>query len=316
LQSGVFINYRGDDSHSYGVLLYRELTRELGRDQVFLDSVSIPAGTDFTVELLDRVRRSRVLLAVIGPRWMAVRRAGGPTDGQLQINDPNDWIRRELAVAFAAGVTVIPVLTDDAMLPGEADLPADIAGLARRQYRQLRHRDADADLNRIRQDIAKAAPDLLPPADAPAQPPGPVGGSRWRSVVRAARVPFAVLGLLAVLLVVRLGDHTYSAGEHTDSPSAVAGQPGTAPQNPAGPGPGPGPGETLLTGTTAEKVKAAAQAAVPGGTIIRVETDSAGSPYEAHVRKSDGTEVRLKIDSIFRVTSIESGPPGGPPGGP
>jgi uncharacterized membrane protein YkoI len=67
-----------------------------------------------------------------------------------------------------------------------------------------------------------------------------------------------------------------------------------------------GRGETLLTGTTAQKVRAAALAAVPGGTIIRVETDSDGSPYEAHVRKADGTEVTVKVDTSFKVTSIES----------
>jgi hypothetical protein len=82
-----------------------------------------------------------------------------------------------------------------------------------------------------------------------------------------------------------------------------------------------GPNETLLTGTTADKVKAAAQAAVPGGTIIRVETDSEGSPYEAHVQKSDGTYVTVKVDSSFKVTSTEDGfgrGPGGAggPGGP
>jgi hypothetical protein len=76
-----------------------------------------------------------------------------------------------------------------------------------------------------------------------------------------------------------------------------------------------GPGETLLTGTTAEKVKAAALAAVPGGTIIRVETDSAGSPYEAHVTKSDGTQVTVKIDANFKVTATEDGFGAGPGGG-
>jgi uncharacterized membrane protein YkoI len=75
-----------------------------------------------------------------------------------------------------------------------------------------------------------------------------------------------------------------------------------------------GPGETLLTGTTAEKVKAAALAAVPGATVIRVETDSAGSPYEAHVTKADGTQVTLKIDASFKVTSTEQGFGGGPNG--
>ena len=73
-----------------------------------------------------------------------------------------------------------------------------------------------------------------------------------------------------------------------------------------------GPGETLLTGTTAEKVKAAALAAVPGGTIIRVETDSEGSPYEAHVTKTDGTQVTVKVDANFKVTETEQGFGGGP----
>ena len=75
-----------------------------------------------------------------------------------------------------------------------------------------------------------------------------------------------------------------------------------------------GPGETLLTGTTAEKVKAAALAAEPGATIIRVETDSAGSPYEAHITKADGTQATLKIDANFDVTATESGFGGGPGG--
>jgi uncharacterized membrane protein YkoI len=72
------------------------------------------------------------------------------------------------------------------------------------------------------------------------------------------------------------------------------------------------PGETLLTGDTAEKVKAAAQAKVPGATILRVETDAEGSPYEAHMRKSDGSEVTVKVDKDFNATSVEDGPgPGG-----
>jgi hypothetical protein len=64
--------------------------------------------------------------------------------------------------------------------------------------------------------------------------------------------------------------------------------------------------ETALTGTAAQKVRAAAQAAVPGGTIIRVETSRDGSSYEAHVRKADGTEVVVLMDKSFNVTSIDA----------
>jgi hypothetical protein len=64
--------------------------------------------------------------------------------------------------------------------------------------------------------------------------------------------------------------------------------------------------ETALTGTTAQKVRAAALAAVPGGTIIRVETSHDGSSYEAHVRKADGTDVVVLMDKNFKVTSIDT----------
>ena len=83
-----------------------------------------------------------------------------------------------------------------------------------------------------------------------------------------------------------------------------------------GPGNGPGNGETALTGDTAASVTAAAQAAVPDGTIIRVETDSDGSPYEAHVTKADGTQVVVKVDASFAVTATEDMPAGGPHQGP
>ena len=73
-----------------------------------------------------------------------------------------------------------------------------------------------------------------------------------------------------------------------------------------------GPGETLLTGTTAAKVTAAAKAAAPGATIIRVETDAQGAAYEAHMKKADGSYVTVKLDKSFNVTSTVDGF-GGPP---
>jgi hypothetical protein len=145
VSGGVFINYRGEDTRSYAVLLYRELSLHLGDDLVFLDSESIKAGADFEQEILGRVRSCQALLAIVGPYWLT---ATNPS-GQRRIDDPEDWIRRELVVAFAVGAKVIPVLTDDAELPSAATLPPDIAALAGRQFRRLRHRDASMDLSRI-----------------------------------------------------------------------------------------------------------------------------------------------------------------------
>jgi len=65
--------------------------------------------------------------------------------------------------------------------------------------------------------------------------------------------------------------------------------------------------EVLLTGDTATKVSAAAQAAVPDGTIQRVENDAEGATYEAHMVKADGSHVTVKINADFSVANIESG---------
>ncbi|HEV8560476.1 MAG TPA: toll/interleukin-1 receptor domain-containing protein [Actinophytocola sp.] len=157
MDCGVFINYRRDDSGSYGVLLYTELVRRFGTDKVFLDCESIPAGADFVQELLERVRSARALLAVIGPRWLT---AADPVTGGRRIDEPTDWIRRELAEAFTAGVRVIPVLTEQAEMPVEADLPPEIAALSRRQALPLRHPSPIDDLDRIVTELIALDPDL------------------------------------------------------------------------------------------------------------------------------------------------------------
>ena len=163
---GVFINYRAADSTAYAALLHEYLSRELGPALVFLDSESIDAGADYVHELTSRVRRSEVLLAVVGPGWLA-RRA----DGTRALDDPADWIRRELVEAFTHRVPVIPVLVDGARPLPEPELPGDIAGLARCQYRQLRHRDAGADLRRLLEELRRLFPALGAAGAAPTDTP-------------------------------------------------------------------------------------------------------------------------------------------------
>src|SRR3954467_13868434 len=60
--------------------------------------------------------------------------------------------------------------------------------------------------------------------------------------------------------------------------------------------------ETLLTGTTESKVRAAALAQLPDGSIVRVETDADGNAaYEAHMTKADGSPVTVYVDKSFSV---------------
>jgi uncharacterized membrane protein YkoI len=138
------------------------------------------------------------------------------------------------------------------------------------------------------------------------------------SSVKKGVVTLAVLGAVAVGASAVAGAASNSSGSANNGTanSGTASSQGVAAQGsaaaPARPPADPatmshGPGETLLTDGTADKVKQAALDKVPGATVIRVETDSEGSPYEAHLRKPDGTEVTVKVDKDYNTTDIQSG---------
>ena len=121
---------------------------------------------------------------------------------------------------------------------------------------------------------------------------------------------------LAALGALALGGSAL-AGAATNGSSSSSSSSTTATQSqPPNGGPGGARGghvgangktETLLTGDVAAKVKAAALAKVSSGTVERVETDvDHGSPYEAHVTKSDGTQVEVLVDKDFTVTAVNT----------
>jgi uncharacterized membrane protein YkoI len=99
-----------------------------------------------------------------------------------------------------------------------------------------------------------------------------------------------------------------------------SGSPSTAPPQRHDPSQGGhtanGKTETLLSGEVASKVRAAALAKV-SGTVERVETNvDSSAPYEAHIRKSDGTEAEVQVTKDFKVFAVnEMGgrPPQGAP---
>ena len=125
-----------------------------------------------------------------------------------------------------------------------------------------------------------------------------------------------MLAAVAVLAAAALGGSALAgAASSSTSTQSTAPAQGSAPQGqpPAGNGAAGGhvgrngQRETLLTGDTAAKVKAAALAKVSGGTVERVETDADhGSPYEAHVRKADGTELEVLVNKDFQVTAVNT----------
>jgi hypothetical protein len=73
--------------------------------------------------------------------------------------------------------------------------------------------------------------------------------------------------------------------------------------------------EKLVTGSTLSTLTAEAVKAVPGGTIIRIETDAGDGAYEAHMKKADGSLVTVKFGKDLKVTKVEDGMGQGDPHG-
>jgi hypothetical protein len=131
-----------------------------------------------------------------------------------------------------------------------------------------------------------------------------------KTTSRAAKAATA-----GALLVAGLGAGValgLSGSANADTASTPSyGAPGD--RGPFDPSKGGHAGEKLLTGTTADKVRAAALAKYPGATVQRVETDSEGV-YEAHVVTQAGDWVTVQVGKDFAVTGTQTGGPGGPGG--
>jgi hypothetical protein len=120
-------------------------------------------------------------------------------------------------------------------------------------------------------------------------------------------------GLLAGGLVaggILAGSLTANAATTDTSTTTPVAAASAAPAQPTNPNPGDPSkpqrsDETLLTGDTAAKVRAAALAKYPGATIVRVETDSDGV-YEAHI-ESGGTPMIVQVGKDFAVTGTQTG---------
>ncbi|MFZ2974744.1 MAG: toll/interleukin-1 receptor domain-containing protein [Ferribacterium limneticum] len=126
--SGIFISYRRDDQAGFAGRLADALVSTFGADNVFRDIEDIHPGEDFVVAIEKQLAAVDVMLVVIGPAWLTVSR-----NGVRRLDEPEDFVRREIEAGMKSGKAVLPVLVGGAAMPAEKDLPPGIAALARRQ---------------------------------------------------------------------------------------------------------------------------------------------------------------------------------------
>jgi hypothetical protein len=151
----VFISYRRDDAAGFAGRIEEALERRLGHGSVFRDVLDIAPGEDFVKAIRARLAGAHTVLVLIGPRW-----AGMDAQGRRRIDDANDFVRLEVALALLSSAQVLPVLLPGAGMPAEDDLPEPLKPLARRNAIALSDSHWDADMDRLARHIG------LPPRPA------------------------------------------------------------------------------------------------------------------------------------------------------
>jgi hypothetical protein len=121
-QGRIFINYRRSDSPDAAGRLYDRLEQEFGAGRLFMDVDTIPPGADFAAVLENVVASCDVFLAIIGPAWLDTPEPGSGR----RLDNPNDFVRIEIASALRLGKHVIPVLVNGAGMPPADSLPEPV----------------------------------------------------------------------------------------------------------------------------------------------------------------------------------------------
>ncbi|WP_181771604.1 hypothetical protein [Amycolatopsis pittospori] len=125
--AGIFINVQAGDGQDR--TLDRSLSHVFGRN---------PGGA----------ADAAVMVVPIGTGWLE------------DLEDPGNEVFERLADALRDGTKVVPVLTEDAAMPTESELPSEIAGLARLRYRRLGRKTAEQDIASLSNELIRVAPEL------------------------------------------------------------------------------------------------------------------------------------------------------------
>ncbi len=139
-QRRIFISYRTADELAKVVIstLRQQLEGMYGPESVFWDRLSLHAGR-WDEQLEGNVTNSDAVIVLIGDTeaWK------GCVNGRVRIEEDDDWVRREVALALdlasqGNGKLIVPlVLSERASVPKAEDLPADLGTLSRWQKQTL-----------------------------------------------------------------------------------------------------------------------------------------------------------------------------------
>lgn len=123
----IFISYRREDSQWAAGRLSDSLAAYFGDERVFRDIEDIAGGANFGDVIHETLGAADAVVVLIGKEWLGASDAGG----RRRLDDPEDWVAREIAGALDKGVPVYPVLLEGTPMPRREELPEALWPLTR-----------------------------------------------------------------------------------------------------------------------------------------------------------------------------------------
>ncbi|HEU5470839.1 MAG TPA: TIR domain-containing protein [Actinophytocola sp.] len=151
----IFLSYRVSDEPYGAAMLDHMLSERFGSAAVFLASKSIPLGSLWERHMFEAVANSVAMLVIMGDRWLSA----ADKNGKRRLDDPTDFVRREILAGLELEKQVIPTRFGVARLEA-ADLPAELRPLADRQDIEVRFRSAGIDIERLAGKLRELIPAL------------------------------------------------------------------------------------------------------------------------------------------------------------
>jgi hypothetical protein len=191
----IFICYRRAETEYAAGALGRDLRIHFGEEQVFRDKEDIGAGVSWREKIRHEIGHDSALLVLIAKGWAEARDG----KGERRLEQTDDSVRAEVCDGLRDGATVIPVLLENAEMPDEQGLPAELRPIAEHNARRLRDSDWAYDLSRICSDLEQAG--FRPVARSAAAKPAAAGPPAISSAAPAeSKRPRSVKTIISYVL--------------------------------------------------------------------------------------------------------------------
>jgi TIR domain/WD domain, G-beta repeat len=141
----IAISYRRADSEAMTGRIFDRLSSHFGKEVIFRDIDSIPPGIDFRIHINEMLRKTNVLLAIVGPAWL-----GASAGGLERIQQESDAVRVEIETALRRRTPLLPVLIANTTMPSSDQLPPSLKDFAfRNALRVDTGQDFDYHMDRL-----------------------------------------------------------------------------------------------------------------------------------------------------------------------